>query len=187
MRIAASSEHTTAYHIRNVVFFMAVIAMNYTLARPSPVDFLFVTAAALSVFVNQTIRVSYLCLVLLLVTWMTSYTVASIPFLDEEVVGDEMFKKTFVVSLGLIAGYVSMSWGLRQYHQFLYVYITSATIAATIGILGFILNIPLVLWDGRAAAFIDDPNMYGSFLLPAVIGCVYLLGNGIGNAGCSSP
>ena len=48
--VSDEREHTTAYHIRNVVFFMAVIAMNYTLARPSPVDLLFVTAAALSVF-----------------------------------------------------------------------------------------------------------------------------------------
>lgn len=182
MSIAAAvkREHTTAYHVRNIVFFMAVIAMNYTLARPSPVDFLFVTAAALSIFVNQTIRISYLILVILLTIWMSSYTIASIPFLDEPVVGDEMFKKTFVVSLGLIAGYVSSSWGTREYHQFLYVYIFSAFIAASIGIIGFILNIPLVLWDGRAAAFIDDPNMYGSFLLPAVIGCVYLMGNGMG-------
>src|SRR5690606_30770946 len=30
-------------------------------------------------------------------------------------------------------------------------------------------------WDGRARGLIDDPNMYGSFLLPAAIFCAYFI------------
>ena len=33
-------------------------------------------------------------------------------------------------------------------------------------------------WDGRAKGFLDDPNMYGAFLLPGIIGCMHILARG---------
>ena len=180
MRIAVRSISTALWQTRNVVFFMAVIAMNYTLSRIDVVDFLFVAAAFLSIAVNQTIRISFLIFLSLLVGWTFFFYIATIPFLNEPAVVREIVNKTYIVALGLIAAYVSMSWGPRQYQQFIYVYIVSATIAATLGIIGFVFGVDILLWDGRARGFIDDPNMFGSFLLPAIIGCIYLLSRGIG-------
>lgn len=180
MRIAVRSINTVVWQARNALFFMAVIAMNYTLSRIDVVDFLFVAAAFLSIAINQKIRISFLIFLSLLVSWTLFFYVASIPFLHEPAVEREAVNKTYVVFLGLIAAYISMSWGPRQYQKFIYVYILSATIAATLGTVGFIFNVDILTWDGRARGFIDDPNMFGSFLLPAVIGCIYLLSQGIG-------
>jgi len=166
--------------VRNFVFFLAVLAMNYTLSRPSPVDFLFMAALALSVFVLQKVRLTFFIFFALLVMWTVSFWVASIPFIGEPEVAQEGFKKTFVVVLGITAAYVSMDWGPRQLNTFMRVYVLSATIAASLGIVGFALGIDALLWDGRAKAFIDDPNMYASFLLPGVIMCLYMLNQRIG-------
>jgi hypothetical protein len=39
----------------------------------------------------------------------------------------------------------------------------------------------LLTWDGRAKGLIDDPNMYGSFLIPAAVFCAYFLSQGVGS------
>ena len=63
----------------------------------------------------------------------------------------------------------------RDAHRFIKVYIFATCVAATIGTIGFALKIPLLTWDDRAKAFLDDPNMYAAFLIPGVFGCLYML------------
>ena len=46
-------------------------------------------------------------------------------------------------------------------------------IASTLGTVGFVTGSDALTWDGRARGFLDDPNMYGAFLIPAVLGSLY--------------
>ncbi|MBZ8132509.1 O-antigen ligase [Afifella sp. IM 167] len=187
MHAAADRAGLYPTQVRNFVFFLAVIAMNYTLSRPSPVDFLFMSSLVLSVFVLQKVRLTFFIFFTLLVLWTVSFWVASIPFIGEPEVAQEGFKKTFVVVLAVTAGYVSMDWGPRQLHTFMRVYVLSCVIAACLGIVGFALGIEALLWDGRAKAFIDDPNMYASFLSPGVIMCLYMMNQRIGRTVLFGP
>ncbi|WP_164879706.1 O-antigen ligase family protein [Afifella aestuarii] len=161
--------------VRNFVFFLAVLAMNYTLSRPSPVDFLFMLSLALSIMVLQKVRLTFFIFFTLLLLWTLSFLYASAPFFSDPDVRQEAFKKTFVVVLGITACYVSLDWGPRQLHAFMRVYVVSCVIAAILGIVGFALGIEALMWDGRSKGFIDDPNMYASFLVPGVVMAIYLV------------
>jgi hypothetical protein len=168
------------FSTRNLVYFMAVLAMNYTLSRPSPVDILYIAAFLLTLFhltlfpkVEVTRRVVFMCL--LLGGWALSYIVASMPHYREPFVVFELIAKTFAISIGFIAAFVTMRWNRRHFETFMKVYIVSCFIASVLGTVGFLLQHPLLTWDGRAKGLIDDPNMYGSFLIPAVMFCAYLL------------
>ena len=165
---------------RNLIYFMAVLAMNYTLSRPSPVDMLYITAFLLTLFhltlfpkVEVTRRVVFMCL--LLGGWALSYVIASMPHYREPFVVFELIAKTFAISIGFIAAFVTMRWNRRHFETFMKVYVVSCFIASVLGTIGFLLQHPLLTWDGRAKGLIDDPNMYGSFLIPAVMFCAYLL------------
>lgn len=165
---------------RDFLFLVAVLAMNYTLMRPSPVDLLYissflVTLASLTLAARPQVTSRTMFLTLLLGGWAMAYILASLPHLAEENVIFELIAKTFAISIGLIGAFVSMSWTLRRFETFMKVYIVSSGIAATLGSIGFVLQNAALTWDGRARGLIDDPNMYGSFLIPGVMFCAYFL------------
>src|SRR5690606_28942842 len=64
---------------------------------------------------------------------------------------------------------------------FMKVYVVSCVIASILGTIGFLTQSELLTWDGRAKGLIDDPNMYGSFLIPAAVFCAYLMARGQGS------
>lgn len=170
---------------RNLVFMLAVLAMNFTLLRPSPVDMLFIgsfliTLFHLLLFRKQEVTRRSMRLSLLLGAWATSYLIASLPHISENLVGFELLAKTFAISIGVIGAFVSMSWNARSFETFMKVYVWSCVIASILGTIGFLTQLPLLTWDGRAKGLIDDPNMYGSFLIPAVVFCAYFLSRGQG-------
>nr|WP_255714522.1 O-antigen ligase family protein [Pelagibacterium xiamenense] len=159
---------------------IAILAMNYTLMRPSPVDLLFIGAFLISVFYLMLFRDKLVArrtvfLFLVLGAWAVSYFVASLPHVGEPFVGFELLAKSFAISIGFIGGFVAMSWDRRHFETFMKVYIASCVVASILGTLGFLTQNGLLTWDGRAKGLIDDPNMYGSFLIPAVIFCAYLM------------
>lgn len=165
---------------RNFLYLTAVVAMNYTLMRPSPVDLLFIlsflaTLAHLAVSSSKLVSRRTILLTLLLGAWAVGYTLSSLPHLGEKNVVFELIAKTFAISIGIIAAFVSMSWNRRQFETFMKVYIVSCVIASILGTIGFVTQNGLLTWDGRAKGLIDDPNMYGSFLIPAVLFCGYFL------------
>jgi|GEM_PF-948022 hypothetical protein len=174
------------FSTRNMVFLIAVLAMNYTLMRPSPVDMLFIgsfliTLLHLMMFQQQAVTRRAVHLSLLLGAWAMSYFIASLPHLGEEFVAFELLAKTFAISIGFIGAFVSMSWNQRHFETFMMVYIASCVIASLLGTVGFLTQMELLTWDGRAKGLIDDPNMYGSFLIPAVVFCAYFLSRGQGS------
>lgn len=165
---------------RNMVFMIAVLAMNYTLMRPSPVDLLFILSFLLTAFhltLNRQAVVSRraVFLTLLLGSWAVFYILPSLPFLREPFVIFELIAKTFAISIGFIGAFVSMTWKQRHFETFMKVYIVSCCIGAVLGTVGFLTQMPLLTWDGRARGLIDDPNMYGSFLIPGIVFCAYFL------------
>ncbi len=174
------------FSTRNMVFLIAVLAMNYTLMRPSPVDMLFIgsfliTLLHLMLFQQQVVTRRAVFLSLLLGAWAMSYFIASLPHLGQEFVAFELLAKTFAISIGVIGAFVSMSWNQRHFETFMMVYIASCVIASLLGTVGFLTQMELLTWDGRAKGLIDDPNMYGSFLIPAVVFCAYFLSRGQGS------
>jgi len=165
---------------RNFVYLIAVLAMNYTISRPSPVDLLYITSFLITVFhisisARRQVTRRTIFLSLLVGTWAISFIIASLPHIDEKDVILELTAKTFAISIGIISAFVSMSWSRRHFETFMKFYIISCVVASILGTVGFVLQIDALTWDGRARGLIDDPNMYGSFLLPAAVFCVYFL------------
>jgi hypothetical protein len=161
--------------VRTFVFLLAVLLVNYTLFRPSPVDIAFATAFALTVFCRQQITPTAFAFFVLIFTWHISMMSASLRFADDEEVVYQMAKISYAISIGLCACLVTVHWTSEQLHRFLRVWILSAAIASTLGIIGFSLGVTDFTWDGRAKGLFDDPNMYGAFLLTALYGCIYLV------------
>lgn len=171
---------------RNLVFLIAVLAMNYTLMRPSPVDLLYITSLLITLFhltllQMQTVTRRVIILTLLLAAWAVSYLLASLPYLGEPFVIFELIAKSFAISIGVIGAFVSMSWNGRHFETFMKVYILSCVMASILGTIGFLLQMEFLTWDGRAKGLIDDPNMYGTFLIPAVVFCAYFLSRSQGS------
>lgn len=186
MGVSLAGLRFAVFSTRNVVFLLAVLAMNYTLMRPSPVDFLYILSMLLTFFYmtllpRQEITRRALALILLLGSWAVAFFLASLPHLAEPFVTFELLAKSFAISIGMIGAFVSMSWNRRQFETFMKVYILSCVIASILGCIGFLLQSELLTWDGRAKGFIDDPNMYGSFLIPAVVFCAYFLSRSQGS------
>lgn len=168
------------FTMRNFIFLCAVLAMNYTLSRPSPVDMLYILSFLITLFYltisqKQQVTRRVLTLTLLLGSWAVAYVFASLPYFGEKNVPFELLAKTFAISIGLIGAFVSMTWTQRHFETFMRVYIVSCTIGSVLGTIGFVLQNAALTWDGRARGLIDDPNMYGSFLLPAAVFCAYFL------------
>lgn len=174
------------FSTRNLVFLIAVLAMNFTLMRPSPVDLLFIasfliTLVYMALFRKFEVTRRVVFLTLLLAAWALSFFLASMPHLRQQFVTFELLAKTFAISIGIIGAFVSMSWNRRHFETFMRVYIVSCVIASMLGTVGFLTQMELLTWDGRAKGLIDDPNMYGSFLIPAVVFCAYFLSRGQGS------
>lgn len=166
--------------LRDWVFLAALVLLNYTLFRPSPVDVAFVLAFALTLFCHQRFTLGAVGYYLLAFVWFGSLFQASMRFLDDEDVVYQMQKIGFAVSISLCACLIAVHWGGERLRVFLRVWIVSALIAATLGIAGFVTGSEDLTWDGRAKGLFDDPNMYGAFLLPGVLGCVHGLLTGEG-------
>lgn len=174
------------FSTRNLVFLIAVLAMNFTLMRPSPVDILYIgafviTLVYMTLFSRLEVTRRTVMLTLLLAAWAVSYFLASMPYLGQEFVAFELLAKTFAISIGIVGAFVSMTWNRRNFETFMRVYIFSCVIASILGTIGFLTQMELLTWDGRAKGLIDDPNMYGSFLIPAVVFCAYFLSRGQGS------
>lgn len=174
------------FSTRNFVFLISVLAMNYTLMRPSPVDLLYlasllITFFHMALFPGQQITRRAIFMMLIVGGWTVSFMVASMPHVGEDFVLFELISKTFAVSIGVTGVVVSMTWRKRHFEKFMVFYIASCVICSVLGTVGFVLQNQLLTWDGRAKGLIDDPNMYGSFLIPAVVFCAYYLSRRQGN------
>lgn len=161
--------------LTNWVYLFAVLAINFTLTRPSPVDILFVTTIALTFCAAQVVTKNILILSALLLAWLGSLYVSSMSLTDNPEVTYYMVKITFAVSIAFCSALVAAHWDSHDIRTFLQFYIAATCIASCLGTVGFLLGIEELTWDGRAKALLDDPNMYGAFLIPGVFASMYML------------
>ncbi|MFN3890002.1 MAG: O-antigen ligase family protein [Beijerinckiaceae bacterium] len=163
---------------RNFLFLLAVVLLNYTLMRPSPVDVSFTLALLASIFCNQRFTASTLVFLTLVFVWTFGLYSSSMPYAGDEDVALQLFKITYAISIGVCASLVVAHWNKDNLERFVRVWILSAMIATTLGAIGFATGSSALTWDGRAKGFFDDPNMYGAFLIPAVLGSLYFFNSG---------
>jgi O-antigen ligase len=168
---------------REFFFLAAVVLMNYTLFRPSPVDVSFTIALALTIFCRQRITFGTFAYLALVLVWLSAMVVSSLRFLDDDEVTYQITKISFATSIGLGASLLAAHWSGAKLRLFLRIWIFGALIAATLGIVGFAGGVEDFVWDGRAKGLFDDPNMYGAYLLPGILACVHALLTGEGRRG----
>ena len=162
----------------NCCYLTAVVAINFTLFRPSPVDILFVTALILSVLFRQVITRNLVIFFALIGTWVLSLYISSLSLIANPEVGYYLLKISFAVSIGVCSALVAAHWTAVDVRRFLKVYVFATSVAATLGIFGYLVGSQDLTWDGRAKGFLDDPNMFAAFLLPGFLACMYLLSRG---------
>ena len=163
---------------RNFLFFVAVLSMHAIVLRPTPADAIFMIVLYLSVILNPTINARFLVFLLLILVWSFSIFFSSIHVINNPEVQFQLLSHTFVVLLGVTGCFMAMNWGETNFHTFMKVYLVACCIAACLGIIGFVGNIDLFLWDGRARALFPEPIVFGGFLMPGVFAGTYLLSHG---------
>jgi hypothetical protein len=177
---AAPNIAVSIFKTRNFLFFVAVLMMHWTLPRPAPSDVVFVAVLLLSLLINSTITSRLLVFFMLIVVWIFSIYFSSIHVINVPAVQFQLLAHTFIVVLGFTGCFVALSWGERNFHAFLKVYLAACCITASLGIVGFVGGVEYFLWDGRARALFDEPIAFGAFLLPGVLASMYLLSLGHG-------
>jgi hypothetical protein len=171
----ASRRRAAIARVRTSVFLLAVIAINYTWSRPSPVDILFFGALLLTVFSQQTLNIRSFLFICIILIWLASVYISSLALVDEPSVVFEMFALTSVAGIGITSCLVATGWREPQLRTFVSVYILANVIAALIGIFGFVVKNPDLTWAERPRAFLDDPDMLGAFLVPGVLCTLYMI------------
>jgi hypothetical protein len=164
--------------LRTLVFLLAVVAINYTWSRPSPVDFIFFAALLLTFFSRQTLNLRNMMLFGLITTWLLSIYISSVSLIDNPKVTFQFIALTSVVLIGITSCLVTAGWNERDLRRFIRVYVFAVVIAALIGIFGFVTQNPAITWDGRPTAFLDDPDMFGVFLIPGMLASLYMIAEG---------
>jgi len=161
--------------LRTFVFLLAVVAINYTWSRPSPVDMIFFLALLLTPFSKQTFNLRTVMLIALVMTWLISIYVSSVSLLDKPLVAFQFVALTSVVLIGITSCLVTTGWSERDLQRFIRVYIFANVLCALIGIFGFITKNPDLTWADRPRSFLDDPDMFGVFLIPGMLGSLYMI------------
>jgi O-Antigen ligase len=161
--------------LRTFVFLLAVLAINYTWSRPSPVDGIFLCALLLTPFCKQTLNMRSLMLIGLVLTWLVSIYISSVSLLDKPQVGFQFVALTSVVLIGITSCLVTTGWTEEDLQRFIRVYVFATVIAAVIGIFGFVTQNAALTWAGRPTSFLDDPDMFGAFLIPGMLGSLFMI------------
>ena len=175
MQAAAPGIAAGIFKTRNFLFFVAVLVMHWTLPRPAPGDVVFVIALLPSLLINPSVTRQALVFVALILVWTFSVFVSSIDVLTDPAVQFQLLAHTFVATLGVTACLVALSWDERNFYTFMKVYLAACCIVGALGLVGFIGQVDLLLYDGRAKGLFDEPIAFGAFLLPGVFASLYML------------
>jgi O-Antigen ligase len=166
--------------LRTFVFLLAVVAIDYTWSRPSPVDGIFLCALLLTPFSQQRLNLRNLMLFCLVGAWLFSVYISSVSLLDKPAVAFQFVALTSVVLIGITSCLVATGWTERDLQRFIKVYVLTVVIAAIVGIFGFVTQNPSLTWAGRPTGFLDDPDMFGVFLIPGMLGSLFMIAEGRG-------
>ena len=99
--------------------------------------------------------------------------------LDKPLVAFQFVALTSVVLIGITSCLCHHRlWTERDLKRFVRVYVFATVIAAIIGIFGFVTKNPALTWADRPTAFLDDPDMFGVFLIPGMMGSLFMIAEG---------
>jgi O-Antigen ligase len=161
--------------LRTAVFLVGVVAINYTWSRPSPVDGIFLIALLLTLFSEQRVNIRNLIFFFLVATWLFSVFVSSVSLIDNPLVVFQFIALTSVILIGITSSLVTAGWGRAELERFVKVYVFANVIASIVGVYGFVSQNDSLTWAGRPTGFLDDPDMFGVFLIPGIIGSLYMI------------
>ena len=71
------------FALRNFLFLTAIVLMNYTLSRPSPVDFVFLAALFASFLLNQRITLNFFVYFFVIAVWTLSVWISTVSLMDD--------------------------------------------------------------------------------------------------------
>jgi hypothetical protein len=166
------------FRLRNLLLFLGVLLMHWTLLRPTPSDAVFMLVLVLSLLCNPRISARALVFFVLVFVWAMCVYFSSIDFLGDRDVQFQLLAHTFVTLLGFTGCLIGLTWDARHFDTLIKVWMVSASIAASLGIFGFATGFEMFLWDGRARGLFDEPIAFGAFLLPGIYGSMYYLSLG---------
>lgn len=147
---------------------------SIALIEPSPYDIVFVLCITMAFLFSHLSFPYYTLLPLLLIGLFIDANLISLFFSYKDVVSATRF---FLITFYLIVTWFFLVGLLQRYNQpvldvIFSGYITAAVIAVVIGTAAYFQLIPqaeLFLYFGRASGLFKDANVYGPFLIPAVL------------------
>ncbi len=174
----ASSANDLLRNVANGTFLLAVVAANFTLMRPSPVDILIILTLGLAVLSGQIMTTNIVVFLVAIASWLLSLYASSLWEIDDPEATFLVIKITYALSIAVCSALIAAHWRREDLQRFIAIFVLSSFVAACLGILGIATGSEDLTWDGRASGLFDDPNMYGSFLLTGLISCMYKLQRG---------
>ncbi len=153
------------------LLFANVFLLFIALIEPSPSDYIFISLLIYSIkdkkFSYQ--KYSKMRLEIWLILSFMAVTAMSLPYINDYYIGFRFFGITLYLMVYSLL--IFFNTDQKNYINILRVYIISSTLAACLGILGYLgFFTDYLLFDSyRVKSLFKDPNVFGAFLTPAVI------------------
>ena len=153
-----------------------IVFICFTFLRPSPYDFFAIPAMALWLCLGIRLHRSSVPFVALLFLYHLGLFVALLPHFDEARPVEWTYQSVYLMVTAIFFAMLFADDTTRRIEFVLKAYLASCLFAAAAGIASYFDLFGGILFkmDGRAAGVFEDPNVLGSFLIPAVL---YLLSN----------
>jgi hypothetical protein len=152
----------------------------FTFLRPSPYDFFAIPAMALWFCLGIRLHRGAVVFVALLLLYHLGLLLALLPYFEEPRPVEWSYQSAYLMVTAIFFAMFFADDTRRRLELVFKAYVASSLFAACAGIASYFELFGeglLFRMDGRAAGVFEDPNVLGSFLIPAVL---YLLHNLIG-------
>jgi hypothetical protein len=153
-----------------------IVFICFTFLRPSPYDFFALPAMAMWLCLGICLHRSSVPFVALLFLYHFGLLIALLPYFDEPRPVEWTYQSAYLMVTAIFFAMLFADDTARRIEFVLKAYLVSCLFAAGAGIASYFDLFGGILFkmDGRAAGVFEDPNVLGSFLIPAVL---YLLSN----------
>lgn len=154
------------------LFALFIFFTCFTFLRPSPYDFAAIPTLLLWFALGIRLHRGALPLAGLLLVHNAALLVALAPYLDEQDPVDWTVQALYLCVTGFFFVMFFSDETRRRARLGFRAYVASALFASACGLVAF-FQVPgsevLFIMDGRAAGVFEDPNLLGSFLIPAIL------------------
>src|SRR4051794_5043412 len=152
----------------------------FTFLRPSPYDFFAIPAMALWFCLGIRLHRGAVVFVALLLLYHLGLLLALLPYFDEPRPVEWSYQSAYLMVTAIFFAMLFADDTRRRLELVFKAYVASSLFAAGAGIASYFELFGeglLFRMDGRAAGVFEDPNVLGSFLIPAAL---YLVHNLVG-------